>query len=63
VLKDAGLVSDRAGTRRVYAVHPAGLATLRDDLDRFWTQALDAFKAVAEKPPRGQREKHKEKKR
>jgi DNA-binding transcriptional ArsR family regulator len=64
VLKDAGLVSDRAaGTRRVYAVHPAGLATLRDDLDRFWTQALDAFKAVAEKPPRGQREKQKEKKR
>jgi DNA-binding transcriptional ArsR family regulator len=64
VLKDAGLVSDRAqGTRRVYTVHPAGLAMLRGDLDRFWTQALDAFKAVAEKPPRAQREKQKEKKR
>jgi DNA-binding transcriptional ArsR family regulator len=64
VLKEAGLVSDRAeGTRRVYAVHPAGLARLRGELDRFWTQALDAFKAVAEKPPRRQREKQKEKKR
>jgi DNA-binding transcriptional ArsR family regulator len=64
VLKDAGLVSDRAaGTRRVYTVHPAGLETLRGDLDRFWTQALDAFRAVAEKPPRGQCEKQKEKKR
>jgi DNA-binding transcriptional ArsR family regulator len=64
VLKDAGLVSDRAqGTRRVYTVHPAGLAMLRGDLDRFWTQALDAFKAVAEKPPRAQRERQQEKKR
>jgi DNA-binding transcriptional ArsR family regulator len=64
VLKNAGLVSDRAeGTRRVYAVHPDGLATLRGDLDRFWTQALDAFKAVAEKPPRTQREQQKEKNR
>jgi len=63
VLKDAGLVADRAeGTRRVYAVHPAGLETMRADLDRFWAHALDAFKAVAEKPSRGQREKQKEKK-
>ena len=63
VLKDAGLVSDRAeGTRRVYALHSAGLEKLRGDLDRFWTQALDAFKAVAEKPRRGQREKQKKEK-
>jgi DNA-binding transcriptional ArsR family regulator len=62
VLKDAGLVSDRAeGTRRVYAVHPAGLETLRGDLDRFWTHALDAFKAVAEKPRRAQRKKQEKK--
>jgi hypothetical protein len=39
------------------------LETLRGDLDRFWTQALDVFRAVAEKPPRAQREKQKEKKR
>jgi DNA-binding transcriptional ArsR family regulator len=41
VLKQAGLVVDRAeGTRRVYALHTAGLAVLRRDLDRLWTHAL-----------------------
>lgn len=49
VLKDAGLVTDRAvGTRRVYGVDQAGLAALRDYFDRFWTDALDAFKRAAE---------------
>lgn len=50
VLKDAGLVRDRAeGTRRVYAVDPRGIARLRDDLDRFWDGALAAFKDAVEK--------------
>jgi DNA-binding transcriptional ArsR family regulator len=49
VLKEAGLVLDRAeGRRRVYALNPAGLAKLRADLDRFWTLALSNFKAVVE---------------
>jgi DNA-binding transcriptional ArsR family regulator len=49
VLKDARLIRDRAeGTRRIYAVDPAGLAKLRADLDRFWTHALAAFKAAVE---------------
>lgn len=49
ILKSAGLVSDRAdGTRRVYQLHPAGMKALRDDLDRFWTQALAGFKYVVE---------------
>ena len=49
VLKDAGLVVARSeGTRNVYAVHAAGLVKLRADLDRFWTQALLAFKHAAE---------------
>lgn len=49
VLREAGLVVCRAeGTRRVHAIHTAGIARLRADLDRFWTLALDAFKAVAE---------------
>jgi len=62
VLKDAGLVSDRAeGTRRVYAVNPAGLEALRADLDRFWTHALAAFKTVAEGAS-SKREKREEKK-
>ena len=49
VLKDAGLVIDeRAGNRRLYRVDPAGIADLRDYFDRFWDQALAAFKAKAE---------------
>jgi len=50
VLKEAGLVRDEAqGTRRLYEVDPRGLGELRSWLDRFWTEALDAFKAEAER--------------
>ena len=49
VLKDAGLVIDQAvGNRRIYRVDPDGLAALRDQLDRFWSKALDAYKATVE---------------
>jgi DNA-binding transcriptional ArsR family regulator len=49
VLKAAGLVVDQAaGTRRIYRADPAGLAALRAQLDRFWTQALTTFKEVVE---------------
>ena len=51
VLKEAGLVTDRAeGTRRVYYLDPKGLAALRTWLDQFWDQALAAFQREAEKP-------------
>jgi DNA-binding transcriptional ArsR family regulator len=51
VLKEAGLVTDRAdGTRRVYYLDPDGLAALRAWLDQFWDQALLAFQKEAEKP-------------
>jgi DNA-binding transcriptional ArsR family regulator len=51
VLKDAGLVLDRAvGTRRIYRVDPDGLAPLRADLERFWVKALAAYKAAVEQP-------------
>jgi DNA-binding transcriptional ArsR family regulator len=64
VLKEAGLVTDRAeGTKRVYAVHAAGLAKLRADLDRFWDHALNAFKLAAEAAERDhQRTQSKKKK-
>lgn len=49
VLKQAGLVVDQpAGNRRIYRANPDGIAALRADLDRFWDQALTAFKAVVE---------------
>jgi DNA-binding transcriptional ArsR family regulator len=56
VLKDAGLVSDRAeGTRRIYQVNPAGLEQLRAELDEFWSTALAGFKATVEQPEKEQR--------
>ena len=49
VLKDAGLVVDQAaGTRRIYRLNPEGLAELRGQLDRFWSQALANFKQAVE---------------
>jgi DNA-binding transcriptional ArsR family regulator len=49
VLKDAGLVTDRAdGNRRIYQVRPDGLQALRSDLDQFWTSALAGFKETVE---------------
>src|SRR5471032_1784591 len=50
VLKDAGLVSDRAeGTRRVYQIDPEGLGAIRAWLDQLWAVALEAFQAEVEK--------------
>ncbi len=50
VLKDAGLVQERSeGVRRIYSVRREGLAELRDWLDSFWGDALDAFKLEAER--------------
>jgi DNA-binding transcriptional ArsR family regulator len=44
VLKEAGLVKDRAeGTRRVYYIDPEGLGELRRWLDEFWDDALTSF--------------------
>src|ERR1700758_1644206 len=50
VLKEAGLVADRAdGARRVYHIDPKGLGALRAWLDQFWTVALDAFATEVER--------------
>jgi DNA-binding transcriptional ArsR family regulator len=54
VLKDAGLVEERSeGVRRIYSVRREGLAELRDWLDSFWADALDAFKLEAERSYKG----------
>jgi DNA-binding transcriptional ArsR family regulator len=60
VLKASGLVAaDPQGTRRVYRVDPAGVAAMRDYLDRMWGAALDAFKtAVQEQETEQQGEDH-----
>ena len=49
VLTDAGLVRHRKqGTRRFYSADPAGLDALRTHIERYWQNALDSFKALAE---------------
>lgn len=52
VLRSAGLVTDQAvGTRRVYRLNPAGMAALRDQLETFWSRALDGYQEVVEQAP------------
>ena len=49
ILKEAGLVVDRAeGNRRLYTVDADGLAALRSFLEFFWQDALSRFVEVAE---------------
>jgi DNA-binding transcriptional ArsR family regulator len=51
VLLDAEVVLvSPMGTRRIYHLNPEGVAAMRAYFDRFWNQALAAFKAAAEKP-------------
>jgi DNA-binding transcriptional ArsR family regulator len=56
VLKHANLVTDRAeGARRVYAVNPDALASLRKYFEQFWSEALAAFKRHVEAVPKKKR--------
>jgi DNA-binding transcriptional ArsR family regulator len=48
VLKEAGLVTDRAeGTRRIYQLQPRGVRAIHSYLDQMWGQALASFQAAA----------------
>ena len=50
VLKSAGLVEERnEGVRRIYSLRREGLLDLREWLDGFWDDALEAFKLEAER--------------
>jgi DNA-binding transcriptional ArsR family regulator len=56
VLKDAGLVEERSeGVRRIYSLRREGLMELREWLDSFWGDALDAFKLEAERSYRAKK--------
>jgi DNA-binding transcriptional ArsR family regulator len=49
ILKNAGLVSERAaGTRRMYRLNPIAVAALRDQLDTYWQRVLAGYADVAE---------------
>ena len=59
-LKDAGLVADRPdGTRRVYYIDPHGLGGVRQWLDQFWNDALDALQAEVERAMSESKDKRK----
>jgi len=49
VLREAGLVRERRdGRLRLYRADPAPLAELREWLERYWDERLDALREVAE---------------
>ena len=49
VLKEAGLVDERRnGTRRMYRARPDGLVPIREFLEEFWDERLEALKREAE---------------
>jgi DNA-binding transcriptional ArsR family regulator len=49
LLKEAGLVTDRAeGTRRLYRLHDEGIAAVRDYLEHVWGDAAARFRMLAE---------------
>jgi DNA-binding transcriptional ArsR family regulator len=48
VLKEAGLVTDRAaGTRRVYEIDPEGLSGLEEYVRSFWSGTLARYQRAA----------------
>jgi DNA-binding transcriptional ArsR family regulator len=49
LLKEAGLVTDRAeGTRRLYRLHDEGIETVRAYLERVWGDAAARFRLAAD---------------
>jgi DNA-binding transcriptional ArsR family regulator len=49
VLKEAGLVADRAeGTRRLYRLHDEGIEAVRSYLEQVWGEAAARFKLAAD---------------
>lgn len=49
VLRDAGLLNERRdGTRRLYAIRPEAIESVRDFLDQLWPASLQRLKSVVE---------------
>ena len=49
LLKDAGLVTERAqGTRRVYCLQERGISAVREYLEQVWGEAATRFRLMAE---------------
>jgi DNA-binding transcriptional ArsR family regulator len=49
VLRDAGLLNERRdGTRRLYAIRPEAIESVRAYLDELWPASLDRLRATVE---------------
>ena len=49
LLKDAGLVVDRAeGTRRLYRLHDEGIEAVRSYLEQVWGEAATRYRMMAD---------------
>ena len=58
VLKEAGLVTERvAGTRRIYRLNPTAVAALRDQLDTYWSRALQGYRDLVDESEPPEQEK------
>lgn len=58
VLKDAGLLTERReGTRRLYALRPEAIESVRAFLDELWPASLARLKATVEADKREARRK------
>jgi DNA-binding transcriptional ArsR family regulator len=59
VLKEAGLVTDRAeGTRRLYRLHDLGIDAVQAFLEDVWGGAAARFRLLAENTPDSKRSPH-----
>jgi DNA-binding transcriptional ArsR family regulator len=53
ILKDAGLLSERReGTRRLYAIRPEAIESVREFLDELWSASFARLKATVEEDRR-----------
>jgi DNA-binding transcriptional ArsR family regulator len=56
VLRDAGLLNERRdGTRRLYAIRPEAIESVRAYLDELWPASLDRLRETVEHDRHGRR--------
>jgi DNA-binding transcriptional ArsR family regulator len=60
VLREAKLISLHPhGTKNIYQINEEGVVAMRNYLDQFWDEALEAFKKIAEQTAQSQKIKSK----
>jgi DNA-binding transcriptional ArsR family regulator len=57
VLRDAGVLSERRdGTRRLYAIRPEAIESVRAYLDELWPASLERLRTTVERNKHGRRQ-------